>query len=485
MVVFKLAGDLRLAHKFFINKRRKTTLLTDTTRILCLQSITAILISRFAVWCYVLYKIIYFFFSLLKMKRSYPVLRPCLAPRRDFQFVRKSLGIRLESDDQIDDYIEDEVSTVFPSGFNNSTPTRRIEPAVFEEYSDSNNVRIPNGAVHHEKLTKGKQKIPIKFIRERARRHSTFSKRKTGMMKKAVELAELTGAEVLLLIASETNHVYAYATKRLRGIIDLDCGKELIKACLSSDSGAKESELSPVGVDPTEHMAPEMVNVTTGTEVGPYEGSVGENMQQDLSATQEDIPHISTPIPASTDAVSPCIEQSGGNSIEVLETGSGVGSNNILPVPQTPTSDTSVSVATPAEESSMNCSSNCNQNFSNALQCQPQINFLSSVLNSANAGLSQLVLLPQTLSNSLIAVQNLNSIICAPLSVPLHTNIGGLSLMLPTPSFPVVIANSRPTLNGELGSQLTDQPSLNSQQKDRVKIRTRKRASTLFLPPKR
>ncbi|GAA37388.2 serum response factor [Clonorchis sinensis] len=415
------------------------------------------------------------------MKRSCPVLRPCLAPRRDFQLVRKSLGIRLQSDDQVDDYMED---GVFPSGFNNSASTKRIEPAIFEEYSDSNNVRIPNGAVHQEKLTRGKQKIPIKFIRERARRHSTFSKRKTGMMKKAVELAELTGAEVLLLIASETNHVYAYATKRLRGIIDLDCGKELIKACLSSDSGAKESELS---VDPTEHMSPEMVTVTTGTEVDSYEGNVGENMQQDLSATQEDIPHISSPIRASTGAVSPCIEHSGGDtsikdSIEVLETGSGLDSNNILSVPQT---ITSVSVEPPVEESSMNCSSNCNENFSNALQCQPQINFLSSVLNSANAGLSQLVLLPQTLSNSLIAVQNLNSIICAPLSVPLHTNINGLSLMLPTPSFPVVIANSRPTENGESGSQLTDQPSLSSQQKDRAKTRTRKRASTLFLPPKR
>ncbi|OON21115.1 SRF-type transcription factor [Opisthorchis viverrini] len=411
------------------------------------------------------------------MKRSCPVLRPCLAPRRDFQLVRKSLGIRLESDDQVDDYMEDEV---FPSGFNNSASTKRIEPAVFEEYGDSNNVRIPNGAVHHEKLTKGKQKIPIKFIRERARRHSTFSKRKTGMMKKAVELAELTGAEVLLLIASETNHVYAYATKRLRGIIDLDCGKELIKACLSSDSDAKESELSPVGVDPTEHMLPEMVIGTTGTEVG-------ENMQQDLSGTQENIPHIPTPIPASTDDVSPCIEQSGGDasvrdSVEAPETDSGVGLNNVLPVPQTPTSNISVSVATPAEESSMNCSSNCNQN---ALQCQPQINFLSSVLNSANAGLSQLVLLPQTLSNSLIAVQNLNSIICAPLSVPLHTNINGLSVMLPTPSFPVVIANSRPTLNGEPGSQSTDQPSLSSREKDRTKTRIRKRASTLLLPPKR
>ncbi|KAF5397666.1 SRF-type transcription factor [Paragonimus heterotremus] len=94
-----------------------------------------------------------------------------------------------------------------------------------------------------EKLTKGKQKIPIEFIHDRVKRYSTFSKRKTGMMKKAVELAELTGAEVLLLIASETNHVYTFATKRLRGIIDLDSGKELIKTCLSSDNLVDVSEV--------------------------------------------------------------------------------------------------------------------------------------------------------------------------------------------------------------------------------------------------
>ncbi|KAA3673310.1 serum response factor [Paragonimus westermani] len=99
------------------------------------------------------------------------------------------------------------------------------------------------GEIIPEKLTKGKQKIPIEFIHDRVKRYSTFSKRKTGMMKKAVELAELTGAEVLLLIASETNHVYTFATKRLRGIIDLDSGKELIKTCLSSDNLVNVSEV--------------------------------------------------------------------------------------------------------------------------------------------------------------------------------------------------------------------------------------------------
>lgn len=82
------------------------------------------------------------------------------------------------------------------------------------------------------KLTRGKQKIPISFMRDRVRRCSTFSKRKTGLMKKAFELAELTGAEVLLLVASETNHVYTFSTNRLKPIIESDQGRELIQSCL-------------------------------------------------------------------------------------------------------------------------------------------------------------------------------------------------------------------------------------------------------------
>ncbi|CAH8440371.1 unnamed protein product [Schistosoma guineensis] len=94
-----------------------------------------------------------------------------------------------------------------------------------------------------EKLTKGKQKIPIEFISDRTKRYSTFSKRKTGLMKKAVELAELTGAEVLLLVASETNHVYTFATQRLKGIIELECGKKLIQTCLSSSVNPNNSSM--------------------------------------------------------------------------------------------------------------------------------------------------------------------------------------------------------------------------------------------------
>ena len=43
------------------------------------------------------------------------------------------------------------------------------------------------------KKTRGRVKVKMEFIRSKLRRYTTFSKRKTGIMKKAYELATLTG----------------------------------------------------------------------------------------------------------------------------------------------------------------------------------------------------------------------------------------------------------------------------------------------------
>ncbi|PAA85069.1 hypothetical protein BOX15_Mlig000026g1, partial [Macrostomum lignano] len=86
-----------------------------------------------------------------------------------------------------------------------------------------------------KKKSRGKQKIKIEFIQDKNRRFTTFSKRKTGLMKKAYELASLTGAHVLLLVASETGHVYTYTTEKLNNMVQSNNGKALIQACLSSE----------------------------------------------------------------------------------------------------------------------------------------------------------------------------------------------------------------------------------------------------------
>lgn len=80
----------------------------------------------------------------------------------------------------------------------------------------------------------GRRKINIEFIEDKSRRHITFSKRKAGIMKKAYELSALTGTQVLLLVASETGHVYTYATEKLQPLIQKPEGKNLIQTCLSA-----------------------------------------------------------------------------------------------------------------------------------------------------------------------------------------------------------------------------------------------------------
>ena len=50
----------------------------------------------------------------------------------------------------------------------------------------------------------------------------------------AYELSTLTGTQVMLLVASETGHVYTFATRKLQPMITSENGKALIQTCLNS-----------------------------------------------------------------------------------------------------------------------------------------------------------------------------------------------------------------------------------------------------------
>lgn len=94
----------------------------------------------------------------------------------------------------------------------NSTPHRVFRDENIEDSADSDEVAEP-------KLGRGRKKISMEFIKDKSRRGVTFSKRKKGIMKKAFELNVLTKCEVLLIVASETGHVYTFATPKLQPII--------------------------------------------------------------------------------------------------------------------------------------------------------------------------------------------------------------------------------------------------------------------------
>uniref|UniRef100_A0A8C9XCK7 Serum response factor n=1 Tax=Sander lucioperca TaxID=283035 RepID=A0A8C9XCK7_SANLU len=94
------------------------------------------------------------------------------------------------------------------------------------------------------KKTRGRVKIKMEFIDNKLRRYTTFSKRKTGIMKKAYELSTLTGTQVLLLVASETGHVYTFATRKLQPMITSETGKALIQTCLNSPDSPPRCDAS-------------------------------------------------------------------------------------------------------------------------------------------------------------------------------------------------------------------------------------------------
>eukprot|EP00039_Didymoeca_costata_P005463 m.81821 g.81821 ORF g.81821 m.81821 type:complete len:213 (-) comp12831_c0_seq2:56-694(-) len=115
---------------------------------------------------------------------------------------------------------------------------RRVEDDANGDFADA----APTAA---QGTTNKRKKIEIKYIQDKSRRHITFSKRRSGIFKKAYELSTLTGTEVLLVVASETGNIHHYVTPRLRPLINDNgnwcnqCGrsgtKETIQACLMSE----------------------------------------------------------------------------------------------------------------------------------------------------------------------------------------------------------------------------------------------------------
>uniref|UniRef100_A0AAZ3NQL3 Serum response factor n=1 Tax=Oncorhynchus tshawytscha TaxID=74940 RepID=A0AAZ3NQL3_ONCTS len=105
---------------------------------------------------------------------------------------------------------------------------------------------VPQGVAGAKpgKKTRGRVKIKMEFIDNKLRRYTTFSKRKTGIMKKAYELSTLTGTQVLLLVASETGHVYTFATRKLQPMITSETGKALIQTCLNSPDSPPRNDPS-------------------------------------------------------------------------------------------------------------------------------------------------------------------------------------------------------------------------------------------------
>lgn len=114
-----------------------------------------------------------------------------------------------------------------------------------------------------------RRKIRIEYISDRSKRHITFSKRKFGIMKKAFELHTLTGTQVLLVIASETGHVYSYATDKLEPVIKSPEGQAMIQKCLNGEVAGSSKATADVISPQVQATSGSLENSRTSTrEVG-------------------------------------------------------------------------------------------------------------------------------------------------------------------------------------------------------------------------
>lgn len=130
--------------------------------------------------------------------------------------------------------------------------------------SDSQNGGAGTGG--EDDKDKGRRKIEIEYIHKKEKRHITFSKRKAGIMKKAYELATLTGTQVLLLVVSETGIVYTFTTAKFQPLVGAGPGgnpsegQRLIQACLAVDPSEGSDYISPPPDGPLLPLPPSAIN---------------------------------------------------------------------------------------------------------------------------------------------------------------------------------------------------------------------------------
>ncbi|KDP37936.1 hypothetical protein JCGZ_04579 [Jatropha curcas] len=88
-------------------------------------------------------------------------------------------------------------------------------------------------ASNRGKKTKGRQKIEMKKIENEDDRLITFSKRRSGIYKKACELVTLTGAEIAFVVFSPAGKPFSFAHPSIESVTNRFLGKEIL---ISPDS---------------------------------------------------------------------------------------------------------------------------------------------------------------------------------------------------------------------------------------------------------
>lgn len=108
----------------------------------------------------------------------------------------------------------------------------------------------------HSKRFKGGAACNLYIHNQEAAAEKNWPKRLFVLLQ-AYELSTLTGTQVMLLVASETGHVYTFATRKLQPMITSEAGKALIQTCLNSpdpcpSGSGGDQRMSATGFEETE-----------------------------------------------------------------------------------------------------------------------------------------------------------------------------------------------------------------------------------------
>ena len=84
------------------------------------------------------------------------------------------------------------------------------------------------------------KKIKLEYIQSKTKRATAFSKRKAGIIRKANDLAIMTGAKILLLVVNERDKAFSYVTISFKPVISKH--KKILEDCFNGNIGENNSK---------------------------------------------------------------------------------------------------------------------------------------------------------------------------------------------------------------------------------------------------
>ena len=66
----------------------------------------------------------------------------------------------------------------------------------------------------------GRRKVELKRLENRARRYTTFSKRRNGLFRKMAELCNMCASDAAILTFSEADNIYAFGKPSVNSVVD-------------------------------------------------------------------------------------------------------------------------------------------------------------------------------------------------------------------------------------------------------------------------